>query len=83
MAKNNKVFNVCAGKSINLKLLLKEIKHYYPNIKIKNTKRDNSDVLNTFGSNKKIVSILKLKKFISYKVGIKNTIEWYKKSKTF
>jgi len=83
LPKNNKVFNVCAGKSINLKLLLKEIKLYYPNIKIKNTKRDNADVLNTFGSNKKIISILKLKKFISYKVGIKNTVEWYKKSKSF
>ena len=83
LPKDKRIFNVCAGKSINLKLIIKEIEHYFPNIKIKNVKRNNSDVKNTFGGNKKIISILKLKKFTSYKVGIKNTVNWYNKNFNF
>ena len=74
---DERIFNVCASSPIGIKILIKEIKKYFPTIKIKNIARNNADVKDTFGSNKKIVNILGIKKFTNYKIGLKKTIKWY------
>ena len=77
LPKDERIFNVCASSPIGIKILIKEIQKYFPTIKIKNIARNNADVKDTFGSNKKIVNILGIKKFTNYKIGLKKTIKWY------
>ena len=73
------IFNICAGKKINILQLTQKIISYYPKAKIKNILANKADVYQTFGSNKKIVKELKLKKFIKLEIGLKNTIKWFNK----
>ena len=39
-----------------------------------------ANVLKTFGDNRKVIKILKRFKFTNYKVGVENTVKWYKKN---
>jgi len=78
---NNKVktdvYNISAGKSLKLNLIIKELKKYIKLPKIIKVNFQKGDVKKTHGSNIKIKKILKIKKFIEYKIGIKNTTKWY------
>ena len=73
------IFNICAGKKINIFQLTKKIISYYPRAKIKNISANKADVYQSFGSNKKIVKELKLKKFTKLEKGLRNTIKWFNK----
>ena len=79
----NEIFNICAGQKVNIKILLYQIVKQFPKAKIKMIKANKADVYQTFGSNKKIVKSLKLKKFINIKKGLEKTITWYKKNKIY
>ena len=39
-----------------------------------------ADVLKTYGDNRKVKKIVKKLKFTNYKVGVRNTVKWYKKN---
>ena len=73
------IFNICAGKKINILQLVQKILRDYPNAKIKNISANKADVYQTLGSNKKIVKELKLKKFVKFEIGLRNTIKWFSK----
>ena len=75
----DRIFNICGSNTVSIKIILKEIKKYFPNIKIKNIKKNRADVKDTFGDNKLINSLLRYKKYTRYQLGIKKTVFWYKK----
>ena len=47
--------------------------------KIKEKPLHKADVFKTYGSNKKLMKILKGFNFTNYKDGVKKTVSWYKK----
>ena len=51
-------------------------------IKTKITKKPlhAADVLKTFGDNRKVKRVIKKVKFTNYKIGVQNTVKWYKKN---
>jgi UDP-glucuronate 4-epimerase len=76
--KNYDVFNVCSSKPISLPTIMKQINKYFLPPNIIRKKRDFADVLNTHGSNRKIISVLKKIKFTSIDKGIFNLCNWCK-----
>ena len=50
-------------------------------IKTKVTKKPlhKADVFKTYGDNRKVQNIVKKIKFTNYKIGVQNTVKWYKK----
>ena len=75
---NNDIFNVSAGKSIKLSLIINELAKYVNLPKIIKVNFQKGDVKKTHGSNRKLKKVLKIKKFIHFKIGLKKTAEWYK-----
>ena len=75
------IFNICSSKPIKITEVLKIINSF--KIKTKVTKKPihAADVLKTYGDNKKVKKIVKKLKFTNYKVGVYNTVKWYKKNK--
>jgi len=72
------VFNICSSKPIHILKVIKEINRYIKKPKIIKKPRDRADVYKTFGNNKKICNFLKKKiKFTDYKIGVKNTCDWF------
>ena len=74
----NDIFNVSAGKSIKLSFVINELKKYIRLPKIIKINFQKGDVKKTHGSNTKLKKVLKIKKFVNYKFGLKKTAEWYK-----
>ena len=75
------IFNICSSKPIHILKVIKEINLYIKKPKIIKKPRDKADVYKTFGNNKKINNFLKKKiKFTDYKIGVKNTCDWFLKN---
>jgi len=75
----NNIFNICSGKPINLITYLKFIdKIYGKNCKIKKITKQKIEIIKTHGSNAKIKKLIKKKKFVDYKEGLRNTVNWFK-----
>tara|TARA_E500000178_G_C17038979_1_gene765436 strand:+ start:32703 stop:33671 length:969 start_codon:yes stop_codon:yes gene_type:complete len=75
----NNIFNICSGKPINLITYLKFIdKIYGKNCKIKKIMKQKIEIIKTHGSNAKIKKLVKKKKFVDYKEGLRNTVNWFK-----
>lgn len=81
MKKGHYIFNVCTGKSRNIKEILNFL------IKLSNYKNilflpyQSTEVKKTHGSNKKLIKISKFKKFTEYKTAIQKTFNWYSQNK--
>jgi UDP-glucuronate 4-epimerase len=81
MKKGHYIFNVCTGKSRNIKEILNFL------IKLSNYKNilflpyQSTEVKKTHGSNKKLLKISKFKKFTEYKTAIQKTFNWYSQNK--
>ena len=73
------IFNICSSKPIKLDKIILEINKNFIAPKIILKKRDFADVLNTHGSNKKILSKIGKFKFTKINFGINNLCKWYKK----
>lgn len=75
------IFNICSSKPIKITEILKIINSL--NIKTKVTKKPMhaADVLKTYGDNSKIKKIIKKINLTNYKIGVQNTVKWYKKNK--
>ena len=73
------IFNICSSKPIKLDKIITEINKNFIAPKIILKKRDFADVLNTHGSNKKILSKIGKFNFTKINVGIDNLCKWYKK----
>jgi UDP-glucuronate 4-epimerase len=74
------VFNICAGKSVDIRILKKIYIEKFPNAKIINIKKNSADVKDTYGCNRKLIKAIKIKKFIKFKDGILNSIKWFEKN---
>ena len=81
--KNNKkfdIFNICSSKPIKITEILKIINSLKIKTKIIKKPLHVADVLKTFGDNRKVKRTVKKVKFTNYKIGIQNTVKWYKKN---
>ena len=83
LKKKHFIFNVCRGKTINIKKVANKLKKLQPWCKIKNIEANKADVLKTHGSNNKLKKFINYYKFTEFNIGLSNTIEWYKKNKIF
>jgi len=79
--KKHLVFNICRGKTINIKKISEYFKTMFPNIKIKNVKANKADVHKTHGSNLKIKKYLNYNKFVDFNYGLVKIITWFKEYK--
>jgi UDP-glucuronate 4-epimerase len=74
---NVKVLNICSGKPINIKEIIKK-NNILNNIKINYVSKNKADVLKTHGSNFKAKKLSRIKKFLNFNDGLKKTYNWYK-----
>ena len=75
----HEIYNVCSNKPINLKKLLNIIDNFIDLPKIIKRPMQKADVKKTHGSNLKILKKTNFKKYTNLKIGLGNTINWYKK----
>ncbi len=75
------IFNICSSKAIKITEILKIINNLKIKTKITKKPLHAADVLKTFGDNRKVLRIVKKIKFTNYKIGVQNTVEWYKKNR--
>ena len=74
------IFNICSSKPIKITEILKIINSLKIKTKITKKPLHAADVLKTFGDNRKVKRIVKKVKFTNYKIGVQNTVKWYKKN---
>ena len=74
------IFNICSSKPIKITEILKIINSLKIKTKIIKKPLHAADVLKTFGDNRKVKRIVKKIKFTNYKIGVQNTVKWYKKN---
>ncbi len=79
--KKNYIFNVCTSKPIYIRGLSNFLSKKIGFKKIKNIKINKADVLKTHGSNKKLIKAIGNIKFTSFKLGLKNTMNWFNYNK--
>ena len=77
---NKKIINICRSKPIRTDKLVLLILKYYKNTnsKIKKIKNVKGEMLKTHGSNKLLKKYFKKIKFTDIKIGLKDTIKYYK-----
>ena len=76
------IYNVCSNRPLKLFKIVKLITNYFEKLPIiKQVGFQEADVFKTHGNNKKIIDYVKFKNFTPIEVGIKKTIDWYKKNK--
>ena len=77
---NHDIFNLCHGKTVNLKTYIGLIEKNLGTKANKNfISRQRGDVLKTYGNNKKILRLLNYKIRYGVGEGVKIFIEWFKK----
>jgi len=76
------IFNICSSKPIKITEILKIINSLKIKTKIIKKPLHAADVLKTFGDNRKVKKIVKKVKFTNYKIGVQNTVKWYKKNRS-
>ena len=74
------IFNICSSKPIKITEVLKIINNFKIKTKVTKKPLHAADVLKTYGDNRKVRKIVKRLKFTNYKVGVENTVKWYKKN---
>ena len=74
------IFNICSSKPIKITKILKTINDLKIKTKVSKKPMHAADVFKTYGDNKKIKNIIKKIKFTNYKIGVQNTVNWYKKN---
>ena len=72
------IINISSSRPYSLYKVMNEINLYFKAPKIIKKKRDTADVLNTYGSNRKLIDILGKYKFTSLQIGVRNLCKWYK-----
>ena len=77
---NNLIFNISSNRPINLSTVMKKINTLTLKkpIMIKRSLQK-ADVIKTHGDNKKILNIVGKMKFTNLDLGLKNTVEWFKR----
>ncbi len=75
------IFNICSSKPIKITEILKIINKLQIKTKLTKKPLHNADVFKTYGDNRKVQNIVKKIKFTNYKIGVQNTVKWYKKNR--
>ena len=75
------IFNICSSKPIKITEILKTINKLQIKTKVTKKPLHKADVLKTYGDNRKVQNIVKKIKFTNYKIGVQNTVKWYKKNR--
>ncbi len=73
------IFNICSSKPLKITKILNVINSYKIKTKILKKPLHSADVYKTYGDNAKIFNKIKRFNFTNYKIGVKNTIDWYLK----
>tara|TARA_B110000003_G_scaffold181797_1_gene180898 strand:- start:278 stop:1237 length:960 start_codon:yes stop_codon:yes gene_type:complete len=74
------LLNICSNQPINLKKIILFMKKNKINPKIKKVSLQKADILKTHGDNKKLLKIIKYKKFSNWQNSVEKTIVWYQKN---
>ena len=77
---NYKVYNICSSRPIFIKKVVHKFKLLTGYNLVKNIKKNKLDVYKTYGDNRRIIKLVNVKKFTNFNKGLKNTINWYKKT---
>ena len=77
----HEIFNICSSKPRKLSKIIMLLKNITDFKKIKNGKLQNTEVLKTHGSNKKLLKKINFKFNSNFQLSVKNTYEWYRKNK--
>jgi len=72
-------FNLCSNNPINLMKIINHIVKRAGKTKLKRVKFQKADVYKTHGNNKKILKLIKYRKFNDIFKSIEKTIDWHKK----
>ena len=75
------IFNICSSKPIKITKILKTINKLQIKTKVTKKPLHKADVYKTYGDNRKVQNIVKKIKFTNYKIGVQNTVKWYKKNR--
>jgi len=76
---NFEIFNICSSKPLSLLYLVSTFKKISGDFKIYKRKFQDGDIINTYGSNKKLKKIIKNLKFTKFNIGFEKIVDWYKK----
>ena len=80
ISKKFDIFNICSSKPVKITEVLKIINSFKIKTKVTKKPLHAADVLKTYGDNRKVKKVVKKLKFTNYKVGVRNTVKWYKKN---
>ena len=81
ISKKFDIFNICSSKPIKITEILKIINNLRIKTKVTKKPLHAADVLKTYGDNSKVKKFVKRLKFTNYKIGVQNTVKWYKKNR--
>ena len=82
--KYHQFFNICSNNPLNLSKIINQInKLTFKKPKIFKRSLQKADVIKTHGSNKKILSKIGKMKFTKIEIGLKKTLDWFKKYYNF
>jgi len=80
---NFEILNICSNKPWNIIKLVKLVEQLSNKITIYKREIQQADVMKTHGDNKKIKKKKLIQHFTPLRIGIKNTLDWYKKYNNF
>ena len=78
--KNYGVYNICSNNPQHVKKIIDYFKKNLSSLKILNIPKNRLDVFKTHGDNKRILKLLKFKKFSKFEDAYAETYKWYKKN---
>ena len=81
LKKKHEIYNVCSGKPVDIKYILRKLTKQFGNPIIKKRKKLNADVLKTHGCNKKLKKKTKYYNYTNIDDGLKNLVDWAKNKK--
>ena len=81
--KQNQIFNICNGKPILIKNVIRYLSNKTGFRKIINVKNNNIEVFKTHGNNSKLTKFTKYKNFKNFYEKVDNVIAWYYRYQNF
>ena len=75
--KKNEVFNICTGRTLYLKNIVKKLRKRKITPKIVNVIKQHGDVYKTHGTNKRILKLVGKIKFTNFDIALNRMVKWY------
>jgi UDP-glucuronate 4-epimerase len=77
------ILNICRSEPISINKVINFFQEKIGNVKLINIKKNNLEILNTYGDNNLIKKYVKNIKFTNFFEGMMKTFYWYKKNKIY